>query len=95
MGDVVSVYAQPEAPENFWLFRVQTVHSKKIEGLRFDKITTGIYKTGNCSNIYGKNIVRSSKHGRNIYLFHLSVQSDGTYVLSNDAQAFLESHCKF
>ena len=54
MGDIVSVYAQPDAPENFWLFRVQTVHSKSLKDLWFDKITTGIYKTGNWSKIWQK-----------------------------------------
>lgn len=93
VGDVVAVYAEQSHSEKFWLCKVVELGKKNVRVLWMNKTGERRYVIGKADAIFYKNIIRSSKNGKSIFVFHLLKEQNCEYEFSDDALKVVEGLC--
>lgn len=91
-GHFVAVYADTSFEgDPFWLFKVTTLHPRKISGFYLEKDHGDHYKMGQSSSIKWGSIVRSQKNLKRLYILNL-FYNDG-YLITDEVKEFFINLC--
>ncbi|XP_057298811.1 uncharacterized protein LOC130629572 isoform X2 [Hydractinia symbiolongicarpus] len=92
VGHILSVYAQPDDNETFWLLKVVSSTGRKIEGMWLNKLSECRYGIGDPCKVVWNNIVRISKDGKTYFVLH-ALSEAGVFHISGEAEQLLISNC--